>query len=319
VRGTAPNEKVTTGSSNVTGGLTQTGISLGFNDSAQQFGTLSPGSLQIEVPQTDGTLVNITFTVASVSSYNSALANLRSAVNEVNDAATTATSEVSVPSSAEPSAPQGSPTIAVAQCPTTYGAGRPPASPDFPAIPVNLPESTASQLSFYTTDTNSTPPVLGPASWACTALVGADGSTNLTIYPSGGTVPRSGTVGQPSVIAQSDSACQSCVYGTVCRVVPSAATQLGYSGSGLACAPTPLGESTYWIRGSANAVYPINDVVGFEDPGTPSPTDGVVLYNKVGPNQNGSASEDDCTLPASQHSLCTAILNDFSAQAWLMS
>ena len=209
------------------------------------------------------------------------------------------------------------PTIAVTQCSTTYGAGRPPKAPDFPAIPVNLPESLATELSFYTTDTNGVPPVLGPAGWACTALVGADGSTILTIYPTGGAGPKPGTVGQPSVIARSDSACQGCVYGTVCRFVPGAASQLGYSSSGIGCGPAPAGESTYWIKGSASASYPINDVIAFHDPATPDSTDGVVLYDKPGQG-NGAASEDDCTLPMSQHPLCTAILNNFSAQAWLM-
>jgi hypothetical protein len=108
------------------------------------------------------------------------------------------------------------------------------------------------------------------------------------------------------------------VYGTVCRFVLTAATQLGYSDSGLACAPTPADESTYWIKGSSKADLPTSDVIGFEDPATPDPRDGVVLYDK-GAEGNGSASEDDCTLPANQHSLCTAILNNFSDQAWLMN
>lgn len=310
VKGAVPYEQVSTGDSNVIGSLTQTGVELGFGGSAAQFGTVSSSGLQIEVPQPDGTLAGITFTVASVSDYNSALEQLRSLVSAANTTATTTTTLLS-PSSV---APSGGPAVGVVACPTAYGAGRPAPRPTPGPIPVDLPGSTASELSFYSIDTYGDPPILAPQGWQCDALVGADGSTTINVYPPGGSRPPTGTIGRPAVVAHSDSACQGCVYGTVCRFVPGAGAQLGYTT--MNCPAAPTGESTYWIKGSAQASPPISDLIGFEDPANPDPTDGVVLYDYS--SQQGAASEDDCTLPSSEHALCTAILNNFTADAWLM-
>jgi hypothetical protein len=95
--------------------------------------------------------------------------------------------------------------------------------------------------------------------------------------------------------------------------VAQAGQQLG--DTSLTCPATPAGETTYWIRASAGAAPPISDVIAFSDPGSPDLTNGVVLYNDSG---FGSASEDTCTPPSSNHALCTAIVNNFVGQAWLM-
>jgi hypothetical protein len=63
------------------------------------------------------------------------------------------------------------------------------------------------------------------------------------------------------------------------------------------------------------------DVISFEDPTTPAPTNGVILYQDNHASSGGGQgveSSDLCTLPAAEHALCTAILNDFIAKDWLM-
>jgi Domain of unknown function (DUF4850) len=299
--GMVPAEQVTLGDANVTGALTASAMTLSFNGSAKQFAALGSVSMRVEVPQSDGTLADITFTVATVDDYNGALTQLRSTIAAANSAASITT-------------PAGSPTIAVTACPTTYGAQTGP-PPELAPITVNLPADVASQLGFYTTATYKVPPVLAPHGWNCSALVAGDGSIGITVYPPGGTAAQIGDIGKASIVAQSDSACQSCVWGSVCRFVPAAGSQLGYTD--LTCPATPAGEQTDWIRGSAADAPPISDVIAFDDPATPDHTNGVVLYND--PGQEGSASEEDCTLPATQQAMCTAILNRFSAEEWLMS
>jgi S1-C subfamily serine protease len=212
-------------------------------------------------------------------------------------------------------APTTSSTVNVVECPTTWGAPPgPPSSTPSPA-PVNLPADIASQVSYYTTQTASVPPILGPRGWACDATVGADGSAGIDIYPSGSPASTSGNLGQPGIHAASDGACQGCVWGTVCRFVPAAGRQLGYTD--MTCPAAPAGESVYWIKGSADSSTPISDVVGFTDPATPNPVNGVVLYKNSA--SFGSASQETCTLPDAEHSLCTTILNSFVGQAWLMN
>jgi hypothetical protein len=105
------------------------------------------------------------------------------------------------------------------------------------------------------------------------------------------------------------------VYSTVCSLVPGAGKQLGFAM--LPCAPRQKGEVVTWLSGSPkNNEVPVRDVVAFEIPGK-DPTNGVVLYDYE-TGQGGTASEGTCTLPARQRALCTAILNNFVRQRWLM-
>jgi hypothetical protein len=193
-------------------------------------------------------------------------------------------------------------------------APNPPSSAPTP-IPVDLPGNVAGQVSYYTTQTDSVPPILGPQGWSCDATVGADGSTGIHVYPPGSPPPASGSLGQPGIQAVSDSACQGCVFGTVCRFIPAAGQQLSYAT--MTCPAAPAAETVDWIKGSPAGSTPISDVIGFADPANPNPINAVVLYDNSG--NFGSAAEDTCALPPSEHVLCTAILNDFVSHAWLMN
>ena len=208
------------------------------------------------------------------------------------------------------------PAVPVVACASSYGAGPPTGLPVFPhTIRPGLGKDLAKMLGYYTNNQRTLSPVLGPRGWNCQVQVGADGTTGLNINPPG-TSPTPTSTGHPEVQAASDSVCQGCVYSTVCALVPAAGQQLGFAM--LPCAPRPKGEVVTWLSGSPKSTkVPVRDVVAFQIPGH-DPTNGVVLYD-YRPGPGGAASQETCTLPAGQRSLCTAVLNDFVRQRWLMN
>ena len=69
--------------------------------------------------------------------------------------------------------------LPVISCPTSYGVQPPPS----PFVPHELPTTSVVRgLSYYS---NGRITVLGPAGWACGALVAADGGQKLDVYPPG--------------------------------------------------------------------------------------------------------------------------------------
>lgn len=189
VEGAPPQEQVLVGVAGVNGGVSQTGIELGFDGSARQFGSLRSSTMEIEVPQADGTLADIVFNVASVADYNLALSHLRSNVTADNTNVSTTGPPGTVTVTMTTRVPPTSPTIPVVGCPTTYGAAPPPARAAPAPQPIDLPTATAAQLGYYTTDTYGVPPVLAPRGWSCTALLAGDGSVNISVYPRAATPP----------------------------------------------------------------------------------------------------------------------------------
>jgi hypothetical protein len=236
-------------------------------------------------------------------------------------------------SSTEPAttASIGSVVLDVVECPTSYGGG-PPSTPtaSLPStIAVNLPSTLASELSYYSNGTRTMEPLMGPKGWSCQVAVGADGSVGVQVFP-GRTAPSGGSGhallngSSPDLVAFSDAACQGCVYATVCAYVPAAATQLGYTSSGIACPALPAGESVDWISGSPTTPGPpIADAIAYEIPAAASSAlavNGLVLYRLPAPGGGGggAASGESCALPDAQRSLCTAALNDFVTRSWML-
>lgn len=75
--GTPPNQSVSTKTISVTGQLQGSTITLSFDGGTEVFGTLSGGSFTVNFPQPDGSLGPVTFTSASASDFNQALAALQ--------------------------------------------------------------------------------------------------------------------------------------------------------------------------------------------------------------------------------------------------
>ena len=203
--------------------------------------------------------------------------------------------------------------VPVVSCPSSYG-GSPLTGPVQPSTEkTGLPASTASRLALYTDKERTLPPVLGPRRWSCQVMVGADGTVGVNIYPPG-TRPQPSGTGHSGIHVLSDSACQGCVYDTVCSFDPGAAKALGYSG--LPCSPLAKGEVVTWKKGSPkNNKPPVHDIIDFVVPGHEA-TNGVVLFDLT--KSGGMASEDDCTLPPTGPALCKAVLGSFTQENWLM-
>ncbi len=213
--------------------------------------------------------------------------------------------------------------VPVVKCPTTYGYPGEEAGLTLPAtITLRANPTVASQLEYYSNDTRTVTPVLGPKGWACRAILAADGSAGISIYPPD--QPLRGTsAGQPDIDASSAGGCQSCVYIAVCPFAPTAVDhQYPEYASIIHCPARPSGESVYWIKGSPNSATTDNpDVIAYSNPTTPNQTNGVVLYTvytSATGGSTGSASGDLCTLPSNEHQLCTVILNDFISKDWRM-
>jgi hypothetical protein len=206
------------------------------------------------------------------------------------------------------------PAVPVIACTSSYGAGPPTGLPVLPrALRPGLPAHVAKMLAYYTDDQRALAPVLAPRGWDCQVQIGADGTVGVDVYPSGTSPTPSGT-GHVEVQAASDSACQGCVYSTVCALVPAAGQQLGFAM--LPCAPLTRGEAVMWLSGSPKGEPPVHDVISFKQPGH-DPTRGVVLYDYLA-GRGGEASEETCTLPADQSTICSAVLDAFVAHNWLM-
>ncbi len=86
--GQPPKESVSTNTLPITGTLSESSISLSFSGSPQSFGTIEGNSVTLNVPQSDGSLAPITFNSAPATSFNMAVASLRSSVGSANQLAT---------------------------------------------------------------------------------------------------------------------------------------------------------------------------------------------------------------------------------------
>jgi hypothetical protein len=199
--------------------------------------------------------------------------------------------------------------LPVISCPTTYGAG----NGSGPFVAHQLP-STASVrgLSFYS---NGLITVLGPAGWACSALVAADGGQKLDVYPPGS--PDYSVVLPPkgASLVQVETDYTGHLPGAelVCALFPHSVAATAVTQSQLSC-PVPAGEVTAPVT---------SDVVKFTDPpditgsgaasGGARPSTGAAVYPQLSlaPGASVNVSVLSCTMPKKTASLCPAILGDF--------
>ena len=254
--------------------------------------------------------------VASHRDQTSAASVRKQSGRVIGPATTAATSTSPVPSTTEPVSV--SPTLTVNECPSSYGVQQPPTSRIPSTIAVSLPASEAVRLAFYSDSTRSVDPVLAPAGWDCSVSVGADGSTIVSVFPSGQPDPNVSGGNLPAatqgVIAYSPSACQGCVADLVCPVFSNAESQLGYSGQ--SCDSEPPAEQVTFLAGSSNSDY------GTARPHGSARVQGTVQmsggdYEAIGvmrytDQQNeGQAAAESCVVQQDESALCATITNDF--------
>jgi hypothetical protein len=215
-----------------------------------------------------------------------------------------------------PKTQQSSPsTIPVVACHTSSGLlGVPPAHYQDSAV-LRAPPRLADRLAYYTDAARSIQPILGPRGWACSVVIGGDGSIGIAVYPSGSSSDS------PEQVHASHPSCVGCIATIACPLVPHVAVEVHHIGVPLSCSRPPQ-EVVTWISGSPAESKAGNDIVSFTDPigvrgdGNPSggryAAKGTLLYSW---GQTAlSASEITCTLPASEADLCSSILTAF--QHW---
>lgn len=201
--------------------------------------------------------------------------------------------------------------LPIRTCLTTYGAAQPARGPVPASATVTVPTSLARQLAVYA-DSSDITRVLGPKGWSCTALYGADGSGGVAVYAPGEAVPTRGNPG-PQYPPSSDEAITVSETGgsatqgaaTACPYFAAAAAST-LSGFGHGCPSPPPGETVTRIAADAVAFEDPPGVKGGGNPsGGPYPANGVVTYSAAAPTTYVAT----CTLPQSQHALCTAVLD----------
>jgi hypothetical protein len=162
----------------------------------------------------------------------------------------------------------------------------------------------ASRLAVYSTGSEGSVSVLAPRAWKCVGTIGVDGSETLTVSPSGSLKP------EQAVTVESIPACQGCIAGLVCSFFPNVLKDW----PAMDCKKSPPTELV---------MHPNATTTFFEDPpgvagaGNPSggsyPANGVLIFDQSMGNRTGlrPAAQATCTLPESDHALCTVVLNDF--------
>lgn len=202
-------------------------------------------------------------------------------------------------------------TLALVSCPTTYGVTL-PATGALPAsISVRVPSDLADQLTVYS-DQRGTMKLVGPKGWQCSASYGADGSGGVKVFPSSEQAPSGlafSPQSQQAIVGSETSACQGCQEIQACPLFPAAANAY-LKDYGMSCPQTrPDEESTYQISSGVIGFEDPTDVAGDGNPsGGPFPANGVMTYYSDAPDGSWL---DTCTLPASEHALCTVALNTF--------
>jgi serine/threonine-protein kinase len=194
-------------------------------------------------------------------------------------------------------------------CPTS-GPNNPSSSLPT-AISVSVPRNQAGQLAFYG-DNVGNDHVLAPAGWTCSAFVGQDGGTTVTVVPNGQALPQGNFAAfSGQSVAISATSCFSCALDAAAPLFPAAASQDENSFPGVTLNTRPPGESVFAISST---------IVDFHDPpgvagdgigsGGPYGTHGVLIFVED-PIRTQNAS---CTLPDAQKSLCTTIVNQFISE-----
>jgi serine/threonine protein kinase len=238
---------------------------------------------------------------------------------------TTATASITttVPSTTTTKGPAGSTaditaSLPVVSCPTSYGIEQTPEPKNLPStLSASVPADLASQLTAYA-DEAGIMEVLAPSSWNCTASIGADGSEMMTVLPSGEVLPETHALPTGSqaeaIVGTQNGGCQGCADYQACPFFAAAQNNAGN------CTSTtpPSGED--WTLLASN-------MVGFEDPpglagdadpsGGKYPANAVMTYTQNPAGSTGSFRSswfETCTLPYSQQTMCTAVLNDFASR-----
>jgi hypothetical protein len=239
----------------------------------------------------------------------------RSHSNSKSTSATTAVSTSTTTTSAAVAMTQA--TLPVVVCPTTFAITVTTTTTLPTSVSATVPAADASGLAVYGDD-NGIMMMIGPQGWTCHAAYGADGSGGLLLAPASESVPSDPDVGWHLKASSTAQAIVGYEVGVstvqastlVCPLFSAAAADYKKT-FGHACPPHPKAES---VMDTASSEAAFEDPAGVAGDGMPSgganPANGIMLYLPSYPGRSAGYSAT-CTLPADQHDVCTAVLNDF--------
>lgn len=225
-------------------------------------------------------------------------------------APSSATTATFPPSTTVPTADLVQVSLTLYTCSTTLGiSGEAPAHLTTPVDVMVPPGYSSSQLAVFT-DSQGIMKLLAPASWDCQATVGADGSSNIEIYPpSQGVSPDAVlTPGTTIQEVRGDQTSASPVGAALqaCQLFQAAYEALDGETCGM------LSPSREEATNDTPNIVEFTDppgVTGDADPSVGAYTaSGVMTYYQN--DENGSWTET-CVLAPSDSTLCTAILASF--------
>jgi hypothetical protein len=200
--------------------------------------------------------------------------------------------------------------LPVISCTTTYGAP----SSGSPFVAHQLATTTAVHgLSYYS---NGQITVLGPAGWACSALVAGDGGQALAVYPPGKSDYTAVPIPKGTQIVEVFADYTGHIPGAdlVCGFFPDSAAASFVASGGMPCPVPPAGQKTATLTPD---VVTFSDAAGVSGAGSGSggvlASVGALVYPQLpyGATDSVDVSVLSCTLPAKEASLCRAIEGDF--------
>jgi hypothetical protein len=205
--------------------------------------------------------------------------------------------------------------VPVIVCPTGVGVNAPPAPvPGSTSVPIS-----DAHLVVYSSVSGAIQ-LLGPKGSSCQAGIGADGNSSIFVVPAWGDTQTLTDGGSWAAIYP---ACVGCMWSVACPFFPALAkTEVSLYGK---CPAQPLGQVVRRLRADAVGFYdPPGESVPPRDgdmvpPNSLYPTNGVVIYAtysfryKGQPETGSFAMAGVCVLPASEHSTCSGVLDDFVA------
>jgi hypothetical protein len=180
------------------------------------------------------------------------------------------------------------------------------------SVKVDVPKSSASKLALYSDD-EGVIEVLAPTGWTCSALIGADGSSSVTVQPAGLPPTPSPVTTAEEVRAAQTSACVGCRESLACPLFIDAANDYLQQFQQRCPSRRPTSERLTTI--SPHVVH-FTDPSGIKGDGDPSggkySAIGVMTYYDDLAS-DGSWTET-CVLPPSDTSMCTAIIQNFDSR-----
>jgi hypothetical protein len=202
------------------------------------------------------------------------------------------------------------------KCTTSVGdSGDTPAN--LPAtVQVDIAKGLSTQLGFYS-DNEGVIEVLAPSGWTCTAVIGADGSSSVSVSPAGQSDVSSGALTPGStaeeINASQTSACVGCRESLACPLFVNAANDYLHAFSKTCPSSRPTSELVTTINGHLVKIEDPPGVNGDADPsGGAYPAMGVMTY--FGDRNSDGSWTETCVLPPTDTSMCRAIIGNFNSR-----